>query len=341
MTDTDKIATPMFQTSFVTRITALALALLAVGCSPGPKQPAPPSPHRPNAEPAMPASETEETTRARIEANLGAIRVRHNCNRLMGCPPATALVQDMPASVAPILLVLRNADRADGYWLEMLIDILGQSDRPEVVRPLEGLSRDRRWAVKIRAVLALGRVAAHTDQNTRDLMSEAELMAAKSGDLAWLGAVLLTRSRLDPKENVSARSRLLSLYPTNHDDVVAISAPILDWLVLIATDARLTGAATALRSACLSDNRFVSVNAMKAVGRFQDTGAVPHLMARIEDRQPGVRRAALEALQDITGNRRATSVAEWREWAVLHKLDSLPSDIRVATPPEPESPSGN
>jgi hypothetical protein len=292
------------------------------------------------APPPTPTDGPPDAVRARIEQQLQAIRDRPQCNRLTGCPPMTALMQDLPWSLGPVLSVLANAERADGYWIEMLIELVGQSGSLDAVRPLEALSRDRRWAVKIRAVLGLGRLAAFVSQNTRDLMAEAELMAAKSGDIAWLAAVLLTRSRIDPEGAKSHRGRLETLYPSERDQVFAISPPVLDWLVLIAMDARLTSAAPMLRVACLSENRFVSVNAMKAVGRFQDTGAVPWLLTRIEDRQPGVRRAALEALQDITGNRRAEQPAEWRAWAEKHGLATLPDGSVPVPQPSAQVPSG-
>jgi len=305
-------------------------ALLTTAC-----KPKPPAPDSDQAAPtarsgdvvdvAAPAIAAPDEAQLRVTAALEAIVDRHKCNRVTGCPPLVSLMQDLPEAVPATLQLLAVRGGGDGYWIEMLIEMLGQSDDPTTLRALEAYSRDKRWTVKLRAVVALGRMKNHLTDNTRDLLAEAETMAAASGDVAWLAAVVAARSEVIPAEREALRARLLTLYPTTREAVEAAPAPVLDWLVMVAVGIRLTEAAPTLRWACLSTNRFVSVSAIDGVGRFQDTGAVPYLLTRIEDVQPTVRRRAIEALQNITGMRQAETPAEWRAWAKAHDLDTIPT----------------
>ncbi len=259
-----------------------------------------------------------------MDAALEAIQDRHRCNRVMGCPPLTQLLQDRNVAVPAATELLAQRGQSDGYWVEMLLELLGQSDDARALRTLEVFMRDRRWSPRVRALVALARLEAHATADTRALVAEAETMAASADDKAWLAAALHARSRLEPAMTAEHRVRLLSLYPRDRAEIEAIPAPVLDWLVMIAGEARLSQAAPLLRVATLSSNRFVSVSAITVSGRLQDTGAVPYLLSRLEDRQPAVRRAALAALQAITGMRHTEDPGVWREWARQHSLVEIP-----------------
>ena len=89
-------------------------------------------------------------------------------------------------------------------------------------------------------------------------------------------------------------------------------------------EARLFETAIGIRFAALSTNRFVSVTAAQTLAVFRDTGAIPYLLTRLEDPSPGIRRAALSALQEITGNRDETRPDAWRAWAKRYNLDTIP-----------------
>jgi hypothetical protein len=309
--------------------TLVAILLVLAACAPPPTPKAPPSPaaareEAAGREAANAHPEPSPEVKARVEAALVAIQDRHACNRVMGCPPLTQLLQDAEAAVPAASALLASRGGSDGYWVEMLLELLGQSRDARALRPLEAFVRDRRWSPRIRALVVLARLEAHATDDTRALVAEAETMAASADDQAWLAAALYARSRLEPAASAQHRDRLAGLYPRDRAAVEAIPAPVLDWMVMIAGEARLTQAAPLIRVAALSSNRFVSVSAITVAGRLQDTGAVPYLLSRLEDRQPAVRRSALAGLQAITGMRQTTEVEAWREWARQHALAEIP-----------------
>jgi HEAT repeat protein len=259
---------------------------------------------------------------------LAELQVRQKCNRVTGCPPLTVLLQRVPAAIGPVIALLRERGRADAYWIEVLLSFLGQTDRPEALPALAPFVRDRRWTPRLEAVLAVGRLHRHTRPETRDLLEAALKMAESSGDVAWQAALHHALARLEPSAARAHEAALLALYPVDPVQIQAISPPILDWLVRVAGEARLTRAAPLLRGACLSDNRFVGVTALQTVAALQDTGAIPFALSRLDDRQPAIRRAALLALQTITGSRPVTEAEAWRKWAADKGLAELPEAWR-------------
>jgi hypothetical protein len=266
---------------------------------------------------------------------LAEVRERQRCNRVTGCPAMTGLLQRVPAAIGPVSELLRAQGRGDGYWIEALLDFLGQSDRPEALETLAPFARDRRWAPRLRAAVAIGRLHRHATELTRDVVREGLKMAEASGDTAWLAALLMAQARLEPARAGELEARLLSLYPTDPAAIRQIPPPVLDWLVMVATEARLSRAAPLLRGACLSDNRFVAISALTGVAAQQDTGAVPFALSRLDDVQPGVRRAAMLALQTITGSRTIDTAADWRAWAVREGLSALPAEWAAGWPAAP------
>lgn len=275
-----------------------------------------------------------------VSGALAAIRDRRQCNRVTGCPGLTVLLQRVPAAIGPVIDLLRERGRTDAYWVEVLLAFLGQSDRPEAITPVSAFVRDTRWTPRLEAVLALGRLHRHAQPESGDLLASALKMAEASRDLAWQAAILHALARLDPSSARTHEAALLALYPVDPVEIQAVPPPILDWLVRVASEARLTRAAPLLRGACLSDNRFVGVSALTAVAALQDTGAIPFALSRLEDRQPAIRKAALRALQAITGSRTLVEVAEWRAWAAQKGLADLPEAWRGGwTPSTPLSPA--
>ncbi len=275
----------------------------------------------PAATPDAAAAPDPEITRI-----LGELRGRQTCNRVTGCAPLTALLQRPDAALGEVTALLRKHGGGDGYWIEMALEFLGQSDRAAALEALAPFVRDRRWTVRLRAVMAVGRLHRHASATTRELLGEASRMAAASRDAAWQAAILQAQLRLEPSRTAELEPLLLALYPTDPGVIQTIAPPVLDWLVMVATEARLSRAAPLLRGACLSDNRFVAISALTGAAALRDTGAVPFALTRLEDPQPGIRRAALLALQTITGSRTIDMPDAWRSWAAQQGLAALPAE---------------
>ena len=136
-------------------LTVCGLATVAIACGPDPQ---PAASETPPIEPAQearvaPAADAPDPT---IAAALDAIRDRQQCNRVMGCKPATQLLQKGEEAVSPILEAVSRS-RSDGYWRVRLVELLGQLRDARAAPVLEQLLRSNLWEIRCRAAIALGR----------------------------------------------------------------------------------------------------------------------------------------------------------------------------------------
>lgn len=266
-----------------------------------------------------------------VTAIVLEMRDAHRCNRITGCPGQLALMQRGTAAVPALVAIVSRHRHADGYWLEMLLDLLGQLDDARPIPLLSELAADTHWGVRVAAIRALGRLGRHVDAATADRLRQA---LAPDGpaktDTAWLAALHFALARIDAPHQAEHQKALAALIPHDRAAIEAMPHPMLDVAISLCGEARLPETAPGIRWAALSANRFVAVTAAQTLAVFRDTGAVPYLLTRLEDPQPGIRRAALAALQEITGNRDETRPEAWREWAKRYKLDAIPEP-----PPSP------
>ncbi len=253
---------------------------------------------------------------------VGEMRDPHRCNRLTGCPGHLALMQRGPLAVPALVAIVTEHRRADGYWLEMLIDLLGQLDDARPLPLLGELAMDPRWGIRVAAIRAIGRLARHVGPALAERLAQS--LAAAEADTAWQAALHFALARIDPTHRELHHKALAALIPRERAAVEAIPNPMLDVTISLCGEARLPETAIGIRFAALSTNRFVSVTAAQTLAVFRDTGAIPYLLTRLEDPNPGIRRAALAALQEITGNRDETRPDAWRTWAKRYHLDTLP-----------------
>jgi HEAT repeat protein len=72
--------------------------------------------------------------------------------------------------------------------------------------------------------------------------------------------------------------------------------------------------AGALRGRLMAEQPDRRRAAARAIARTGDTEAVPLLVGNLADPDASVRRSALEALRELTGQRSATSTEEWNTW---------------------------
>ena len=70
----------------------------------------------------------------------------------------------------------------------------------------------------------------------------------------------------------------------------------------------------AVRLAARHRSAFARKQAVRTLGALRDAVGVGVCVARLDDELPSIRRAALTALQDITGERSRTDPAVWRAW---------------------------
>lgn len=262
-----------------------------------------------------------------IVGKILALRDRHACNRVTGCPGLVELFQYGPELIAPAAEALFLPNRGDGHWTIALPELLGQLGDPSAAEPLVRLLADRRWEIRIAAAVGLGHLGPKAGASAR---AELERLAALpdndplgGGDLALRAALEFALMRVDDANAKAHRANLIGLVPQRPETVRGTPAPILDVLVTLVGHARLSEALPGVREALGTGNRFVVASALDVVGRLQDSGAIVPILPLLEDDNPTIRRTAFAALTKITGASFDTA-GQWRDWARRMKL--LPED---------------
>ena len=241
---------------------------------------------------------------------IEAMRDRKVCNRVMGCRPSIALAGLGAATETAIVQALEKNKNSDGFWVLRCIDILGQIGRETSSKFLVGLLGDKRTEIRTRVAISLGRLA---DPSTKQAVESALDAASREPDLGFRIALLYALDRIGPF-SVERRKEASQLLPEGRDGIGRISPVHLIVAAEVAKEWPIPEALPALRVMATHIGPFVRRHAIDALGRMKDTGAIPVLAGRLKDTVPSIRRAAMRALKDITGNVRPRSEADWLEW---------------------------
>lgn len=245
------------------------------------------------------------------KAIIREMRVRHSCNRVMGCSKLSIRLAGLgPSGAQAILDVLAVQKDSDGYWVTKCIDILGQIGRHKAAVYLASLLHDKRTEIRARSAIALGRLA---DPATREMTADALKASKNSVDIGYRMALLFALDRIGPF-SVERRRQAAALLPTDMEGLGKLNPLFLMVAAEVAREWPIPEALPALRLMSRHIGVFVRRESIRALGRLRDTGAIATLVGRLSDEVPSVRRASIRALQEITGNRRFGSADEWRAW---------------------------
>lgn len=299
------------------------VVVLSVGCGPGDPGVSDvssvadvaikPSPMGPDLDVAQRAAALETLTK---------MKHRPSCNRISGCPGATALMQHRRAVVPFLLEQLAAEPVSDGYWVYALVDLLGQLDDARARPLLETLLEDRRWAIDARAALALGRLRLLASQPA---LQAAHQRAVIGKDLTLHAMTAYALARLRPSERARFHGEIAELLPTRQEALFEIPPIILDVLIEAVREAQVTSALPAVRLAALNENRFVRAQAIDTLAALRDTGGLPYAYANLSHALPSIRRRALHALQTITGSTSLVDAASWKAWCEQHACTTIPA----------------
>lgn len=258
-----------------------------------------------------------------IVEKILALRDRHACNRVTGCPGLVELFQYGPELIGPAAEALFLPNRGDGHWTIALPELLGQLGDPSAAEPLVRLLADRRWEIRIAAAIGLGHLGAKAGAAARNELLRLAALPDNDplggGDLAFRAALEFALMRVDDANSKAHRASLQGLVPQRPETVRGTPAPILDVLVTLVGHARLSEALPGVREALGTGNRFVVASALDVAGRLQDSGAIVKVLPLLEDDNPTIRRNAFAALTQITGASYDTA-GQWRDWARRMKL---------------------
>ena len=307
----------------------LAIALAAVvlaACPQAPEAPASP----PASPPAAPASpEAAATHPQAVTEALDAIRDRQRCNRIMGCDPAVTLAQHGRAAVPAILEALGDSPQGS-YWVVRLISLLGQLDDERALPFLHGMLADNRWELRCEAAVALGRLKR---QASHEALQAAYGRARADKDLPFEAALLLALDRMNGTVDGGApREVLAARLPTDREILGPMNPGFFRFLVDVVRFSRLPSGLPMVRLGAVHRDRFVRLSSLATLGALQDTGGIPYAVGRLDDPLPSVKRAALGALQEITGSRSLTEPEQWKAWCEARSCRAALEKAAVDSP---------
>jgi len=294
----------------------LGLGLLLVGCG---------AEERPPTAAREVAAPTVEAPNPAIARYLTEIKSKQRCNRLMGCKPGLALVQQGRDAVPAVLAALAEQPLDGRYWQIRLITLLGQLGDVRAVEPLHGALDQSRWELRARSAMALAQIA-----DSRSLVPLRSLLT-RGHDLASDGAALYALHALGVEvDGRPARQVLVDRLPDEQAALAALNPGHFAFLAELVGAAQLRERLQLARWGALHRDRFTRMASLQTLAQLRDTPGIPYAMTRLDDESPGVRRQALRTLRLITGRKAFTEPEHWRDWC---EQRSCLEPIRGQVPP--------
>jgi HEAT repeat protein len=241
----------------------------------------------------------------------------------MGCSASIELAGLGTATETSIIQVLRKEKGADGYWVIKCIDLLGQLGRGDSAVFLSSLLEDKRTEVRTRAAVALGRLSA---PSTKEAVEQSYTRIKDGPDLGFKMALLYALDRIGPF-STQRRKDVAELLPKDKAGLGKISPLHLMTAAEIAKEWPIPEALGSLRILAAHIGPFIRRQAIDALARLKDTGAIPVLVGRLKDEVPSIRSASMRALRAITGNTEPKTEEAWEAWCVKRSC-------RTPTPPK-------
>lgn len=265
-----------------------------VGDRPAPAAAPEAEPEPASSPPALPA----------VEQALREIRDKTRCNRVMGCPPAQALVRAGVASVAPAVDLLRRSS-GDAPWRAELVRVLGVIGHRDALPLLRDLLDDPQWLMRAEAAVALGRMRDAEALPALESLMEGSTDADHAAEHAAAGFALVRLGRADAGKAALLGTLTPEAVGRNNWGFTALA-------VELAGELRLQEALPGIRAAARHQDVFLRKAAFAALASLRDRQAARTLVEALGDRIPSVRTAARAALEAITGEKRTDD--EWRAW---------------------------
>ena len=279
----------------------LCFIVLQGSCSTTPPKPVPSQEQTPT--PEHPVQTPGSTSLEAIERALKNIQDKSQCNRVMGCPPASLLLKSGTEAIAPILRRLESGN-PNAPWFTELIDLLGSIPDSRTLPFLRTALKSTRWLIRSHAAIALGRLK---DSESRRQLTE--MADSPSLDVATVASAAYALVRLGD----TRRNDTLLRFATES----AIRTQNWGWSTLVvelATDLRLRRAAPGFRVACQHRDFFLRRAAIRGIRRIRDLEGVGCLIDRLTDPIPSIRRESHGHLQDLTGEELPLDAAAWETW---------------------------
>lgn len=253
---------------------------------------------------------------AEVSAALDAIRVRQNCNRVMGCRVGEKLVSYGTLATGPIISLLKNTPHNAHYWPK-LAKIIGKiGDHDAIPFLVSQISTDD-GAARAEILAAFGRIR---DESVQDILTQ----------FADGNAEAITE-----RDRIAARFSLVKLGFTNYRSALARNVgsfaadrqnPMDTVLALELTlELDMRECLPDFRALSKHSNVFVRAQAVANMATMSDTANFPALIDRLDDELPATRRTALHTLQMAT-QQEWTTKEDWMIWCQkTHCAPSLPS----------------
>lgn len=236
------------------------------------------------------------------------MRVRQNCNLVMGCEPLDVLVAARELSVGAIAVEIDRSS-PDLSHVPFLLDALGEIGlrARKAIPTIQKALDEGPWLTKGHAAQALGRLG---DRSTLPQLEK-----------------LVLDPEVDPFTRSSAAYAMFKLGVKDHSGLIEIfltedAVKKQNWgytagIVPLAAELELTDALPGIRLATRHRDYFLRKAATKALAELNDHTSVDRLTKLLDDKMPGVRKAALASLESLAEKRFLTP-AEARAWATAN-----------------------
>ena len=236
---------------------------------------------------------------------IRAGKVRQQCNDLTGCPMIKQLTALGHDACKAIYTVYQSA-KSDKFWRFRLIEAIsriGGKDAGPLLAQI--LVEDKFAAAKIEAALGIGRLRAKKQRAV--LMAAAEQFKPQ-GQRGALLAVGYALARIGEE-----RGRTII------DTHLVVPKQTVRWDILrpgvyAANMLRMKSLQPRIEEISARADPFVRREAVIALKNMRDVKAVPSLIQRLQDKVPGVRHAAQDALVALTGYRHKRGFKQWQQW---------------------------
>jgi HEAT repeat protein len=215
--------------------------------------------------------------------------------------------------VVPGRALLLAHPKDDGFWVSALLEALVDIGAPDRAAWLGDQLGDTRWEVRARAALALGR---HHPGETREALERALAEVSPDGDTGFEAALCFALDRATAARANPWRKRFVARFGP---EAPPISPFFLSFLVELVRIWRTREVLPAIRTLAAHPSPFVRSEALETLGELRDTGGIAAALSRLDDAAPGVRAAALAALERITGRREPRGAEGWKAWCAASR----------------------
>jgi hypothetical protein len=237
---------------------------------------------------------------------------RQRCNLLNGCGPLERLGELGGEAVPSACAFYRDSARdADKYYRSQVLLGVARAAAKGCDEGCRKLAEDclrgglaaRSWMEQTEAAFGLGELKA------AEALPDLQRLQQSQPNLAVRAGVMYALARLGAGPDLA---QLWAELDPQRADVA--NWGFLRYVVRAAAGLGARDQALAVAGLVKHPDYYLKREALRALASFKHPSTLEAALAALDDQYPGIRRAAVETLQAITGLRALTTVEQWLAW---------------------------